>query len=66
MNPNRKSINEPNSNDSYDPYNELRTIPTGWDMSAFAEAANRPQQPSTNHSTYETTSASYENTQDAV
>lgn len=35
MNPRKKTVAEPEVDDLMDPFREPRTIPSGWDVSAF-------------------------------
>jgi hypothetical protein len=44
MNPRKRTVAEPEVDDIMDPFREPRTIPTGWDVSAFyaPECENLP------------------------
>jgi hypothetical protein len=45
MNPKRNTKPEPKCKDHTEPFSELRTIPTGWDMSEFSKVAHPVKEP---------------------
>jgi len=45
MKPKRTDTPEPKCKDHTEPFSELRTIPTGWDLSELSKLANPVKEP---------------------